>query len=415
MHFAPEALFFLQSLIIIGVPFVIWRFKPIQKFAPLVVIQILLGIALGPTILGKLAPDLLNILYPAASLSVLNGLSWLGVVLFGFLAGLHFDLRSITHKSKAFVASGLSSLIIPVLMGAVLAIVFSQPEYRGAGTPEWLYILGISTAIGVTALPVLNAILIETKLIHTPVGQRTLGYAVMNDLLLWIAIAVIGYATTDSERLVENGTLSFIAMVFLVIAFLVLMKTVMKPLLEWLTRRHKLTDNPSSKEHAFIIALVIFCGLVTELIGIHYLFGAFILGTMMPRTISHGFYRSLEKFTILILLPYFFILTGLKTSLSIDDSAAWILFICATLVAVISKVIGTFIPERLFIQSSTSEALQAGSLMQTKGLMEIVVLNLLLTAGVINTTVFSALVLMAVATTVLTKPSLALIQRFSKG
>lgn len=415
MHIAPEALFFLQSLIIIGVPFVIWRFKPIQKIAPLVVIQVLLGIVLGPTILGKLSPDLLHTLYPSESLSVLNGLSWLGVVLFGFLAGLHFDLTSITHKGKAFMASSLSSLLLPVLLGVVLAIVFSQPEYKGANTPEWLYILGIATAIGVTALPVLNAILIETKLIDTPVGQRTLGYAVVNDLLLWIAIAVIGYATTDTDRLIQNSTLSFIAMIFLVVAFLLLMKTVMKPLLEWLTRRHKLTDNPSSKEHAFIIALVIFCGLITELIGIHYLFGAFILGTMMPRTISHGFYRSLEKFTILILLPYFFILTGLKTSLTINDSSAWALFAWATIAAILGKVIGTFVAEKLFIRSSTAEALQAGSLMQTKGLMEIVVLNLLLAAGVINTTVFSALVLMAVTTTVLTKPSLALIQRFSKS
>lgn len=416
MHLTSEALFLLQSLIIIGLPFLLWRLRFIRKILPLVVVQILLGIALGPTVLGRIAPDLLDTLYPSQSLSFLNGLSWMGLALFGFLAGLHFDTKTVRHKGKAFITTSLSSLLLPMSLGVVLALVFSQPPFLDPDVPLWIYILGISTAIAVTALPVLSAILIELKIIGTPLGQRVLGYSVINDMLLWTVVAVLSsYVAKNSGWFLANSSWYFAIIVLLTTIFLAVMFKVFRPMLNRMVRRGQLTENPSSRDHAFILTLIVLCGLTTELIGIHYLFGAFVLGAIIPKSISAGFYHSLEKFTILILMPYFFILTGLKTSFSFSDTDTLLLFICATFVAITAKILGTFVPERILVKSSTSEALQAGALMQTKGLMEIVVLNILLNAGIINTTVFSALVLMAVITTILTKPSLLLIQKLSNN
>jgi Kef-type K+ transport system membrane component KefB len=408
MHTTPESLFLIQSLIFIGLPFILWRIGFIRKIVPLVVVQIMLGILLGPSVFGGLYPEIFASFYNSDSLKALNGIAWLGLSLFGFLAGLHVDLKAVAKKGHGFILTSFSSLALPMALGALVAGMFVNSSARPQGIEPWAFVLGVATAIGVTALPVLSAILIELKIIDKPLGRRVLGYAVINDIMLWVLVALItGYASAADKS--DHGIGPILITAGLAAVFLLFMLTIVRRFTHYLAMTGKLTDEPSSKRLAAVVVAILVSGLVTELIGVHFLLGAFLLGAVMPKSISHGLYHSFEKFTMLVLMPYFFILTGLKTSFSLDGHVTWLFFGAATTAAVLGKVIGTTLPELLINKSTPSIALKAGTLMQTKGLMEVVILNILLQAGIINVTVFSALVLMAVVTTFLTKPLLLLI------
>jgi Kef-type K+ transport system membrane component KefB len=243
-------------------------------------------------------------------------------------------------------------------------------------------------------------------------GRRVLGYAVVNDVSLWIILAIItsySSALGNSNHILAHAGLT----IGLTALFFYVMIVGVRTALNWLAHRGFLTKEASGAQLGFIVAGILLSGLITELIGIHYLFGTFVFGAMIPKDISHSLYKAFEKFTMIVLMPFFFILTGLKTTLSFSNNSIWIFFAAATLVAILGKILGTAIPERIFYKSSIPSALKSGVLMQTKGLMEVVVLNILLSAHLINSAVFSALVLMAVTTTLLTKPSLHLIDALS--
>lgn len=404
MHISTEALFLIQALILIGAPFLLWRLNFVHKFAPLVVIQIFLGIVLGPTILGRYSPGLYNDLFSLQSLNVLNGISWFGLCFFGFLTGLHFDMKIVTQKSYAFFATSFSTLLVPMLLGGLFAMAFFREPYIGAGTNKWTYVTGVAIAIAVTALPVLSAILIELKLINTAIGKRVLGYAAINDVSLWIIIGcLVIFASPNNEANKLNAVIQTIS---LAVLFLLFMQTAVRRTAKYLAARKLLTDTPSSSQFATVVVGILASALATELIGIHYVFGAFIFGAVLPGEVRTGLYKAFEEFTMVALMPFYFILTGLKTYFSFDDSAAWTFFVLATAVSMSGKIFGTALPEYFINKASANTAIKSGILMQTKGLMEIVVLNILLAEGIISTTVFSALVLMAITTTFLTKPSI---------
>lgn len=402
MYIQPDSLFLIQALILIGVPFLLWRVGWVQRFAPLVVIQILLGIVLGPTMFGRYFPGSYHELFPAQSLTALSGLASLGLCLLGFLTGLHFDLKIVSKKGYSFLATSFSTLLVPLILGGCLALIFYRHPYTDAGTIKWAYVLGVAIAIGVTALPVLSAILIELKLVDTDLGKRVLGYAAINDISLWILLA--GLTTFASTHTTGSAHNAILKTVLEAVGFLVLMYVGARTFCRSLATRGSLTATPSSTQLALVIAGILLSALATQLIGIHFIFGAFVFGAMMPKEVSHGLYSAFEEFTMVALMPFYFMLTGLKISFSFSNRDAWLLFTWATIAAMLGKIVGTAVPERLLRKASLSTALKSGVLMQTKGLMEVVVLNILLSKGIINTTVFSALVLMAVATTFFTKP-----------
>lgn len=412
MHLHPEALFLVQAVILIGAPILLWQLRLVRSIAPLVVIQVILGICLGPTVLGRFFPELYEGLFPKDSLAVLSGIAWLGLSFFGFLTGLHFELKSVAKRGYAFALTSVSTLIVPILFGAVLALSFYREPFVDANTDMWLFVAGVACAVGVTALPVLSAILIELKLIGTQLGRRVLGYAAVNDIGLWVAVACLTIiaSSRDSD---DSRALSIVLTILLALGFIVAMYVLVRKICAHLARKGLLTAKPSLTQFAMVSIGVLISALATELIGIHYVFGAFVFGAMMPEEIRSGLYKSFEEFTMVALMPFYFMLTGLKTSFSFENTAAVQLFVAATVVAVLGKVIGTAVPEYICMRSTPKVALKAGVLMQTKGLMEIVVLNILLAHGIINTTVFSALVLMAVATTFLTKPSILLASRIA--
>ena len=410
---SPALLFLIQALLLIAGPFLLWRLGGGRHIAPMVVIQILFGVALGPSLFGRLAPDLWGVLFAPAALAPLSGLALMAVVFFAFLTGLHLDPADFRGRGSAFATVALSSMIVPTLLGGALGwwLAGAYPEMTGTHATPGLFAAAFGICVGVTALPVLGAILREMGLLGDRVGRLALGYAAVNDALLWLLITgVLAWASAEGLAggpvggqagggggwaVVQAGLLGFAYVGVTVLA--------VRPLLDRLLER--VAPDGRMGDTAVVVTCVtlLSSAAVTELIGLHYILGAFVAGTAMPRRFAAAILDRLEHFSTLILLPFFFTLTGLKVNLTLDDPAQWTVFALATLATLAGKMAGTTLPARL-TGESWPDALRLGTLMPCKGLMEVIVLTVLLEAGVLSGACFSAMVLMAVAVTALTQP-----------
>ncbi|MDD5772050.1 MAG: cation:proton antiporter [bacterium] len=404
MNFNLETVFIIQSLIIIVLPFILWNTKIIRSFVPLVVIQIFVGILLGPSILGRISQSSYNLLFPENSLMILNGLYWLALILLGFQTGLHIDPDEITKKGTKYVIVSASSLIVPMFAGALIAAKLYSPQFIGPNATRFSFIAGMAIAAGVTALPVLSVILYELELISKNIGIKSLAYAAANDLFLWLSILILNVISSG------NSCNIIFERLIIVIAFLILSFFAVKKFLTVLLDKGFLSKEVKNKDLVIILFFVLIYAFIGEIIGISYLVGAFIFGVIFPKSVSKNIKDKLEQFLFVILLPFLFILTGLKTSCDITNYRFWVLFIIMTIVISGANIIGAALPEKYF-GTSLKESLQIGVLMQTKGLMEVVFLNMLLNQGIINSTTFSAMLFVAMATTALTKPMLMLLDK----
>lgn len=407
----PALLFLVQAILLIAGPFLLWRLCGVKHVAPMVVIQILFGIALGPSGLGNVAPDLWGALFAPASLAPLSGLALLAVVFFAFLTGLHLDVEELRGRGRGFVTVSLSSMLVPTLLGGGLGlwIAGAFPGMAGPKAEPWLFAAGFGICVGVTALPVLGAILREMGLLEERVGRLALGYAAVNDALLWVLITgVLAWAAGGTGGL--GGVAAVAALGF---AYLALTELAVRPLLS------RLLDRVAPDGRVGDTAVVVTCtallasAAVTELIGLHYILGAFVAGTVVPRRLAAAVLDRLEHFATLVLLPFFFTLTGLKVDLDLAASAQWWVFALATVTTLVGKTLGTAIPARL-TGESWRDAWRLGALMPCKGLMEVIVLTILLEAGVLSGACFSAMVLMAVTATALTQPMTLLVGRAAR-
>lgn len=405
---SPVLLFLVQAILLIAVPFLLWRLTGVQRVAPMVVIQILFGVALGPSLLGRLAPELWGVLFAPDALVPLSGLSWLAVLLFAFLTGLHLDVTEFRGRGRAFVAVGLSSLAVPTLLGAGLGwwIAGALPGMAGPAASPGLFAAGFGICLGVTALPVLGAILREMGLLEQRIGRLALGYAAVNDALLWLLVtAVLAWASGHG-----GGAVGMVAA--LGAGYLALAAFVAKPLLERLFARVAPGDEVGDTAIVLTCAGLLASAAMTEAIGLHYILGAFVAGTLMPKRLARAVLDRLEHFATLVLLPFFFTLTGLRVTLDLSEPAQWTVFALASAVTIAGKLLGTALPARLSGES-WSDSWRLGTLMPCKGLMEVIVLTILLDARVLSAGAFSALVLMAVATTALTQPMTLLAGRWA--
>lgn len=407
----PALLFLLQALLLIAGPFLLWRLAGARHVAPMVVIQILFGIALGPSLLGRLAPDLWSTLFAPSALAPLSGLSLLAVVFFAFLTGLHLDPAEFRGRGRSFAVVSLSSMAVPTLLGTALGwwLAGAFPGMTGPRATPGVFAAGFGICVGVTALPVLGAILREMGLLGERVGRLALGCAAVNDALLWLFItAVLAWASADGA-----GAVLWVALFGF--AYVGATELVARPLLARLFERVAPAGAIGDRvigDTAVVIACaaLLASAAVTELIGLHYILGAFVAGTAMPRRFAAAILARLEHVSTLILLPFFFTLTGLKVALDLNDPAQWAVFGLASLVTLVGKMAGSAIPARL-TGESWRDALRLGTLMPCKGLMEVIVLTILLEAGVLSAACFSAMVLMAVAVTALTQPMTRLVER----
>lgn len=389
--------FFLQATLVVGVPPILWYLTPIRRLVPLAVLQILIGIALGPSLLGRVSPDAFQALFPPDGFASLETVSNLAIVLFAFALGLHLDPATFAGRGRAFALLSTGSILVPVTfgIGAGIWIWSLYPDALGTEASLWEFAAGIGICIGVTALPVLAAILTEMNLLKSRLGQQALGCAAVNDAALWALLALL-----LAFRAEQHGTGSALWVLGLgSAAYLAVMVFAVRPLLAHLSPRPQFGE----------LQLIVVCMLafasaaVTEFLGLHMILGALIAGVIVPHDWRPAVLARIEMMTGVVLLPFFFALTGLRTDIDFSSESFAAILLISSVAAITGKVLGTAIPARLSGES-WNDALALGALLQTKGLMEVVALTVLLQAGIIAPTTFSAMVTMAVLTTALSVP-----------
>lgn len=367
---------------------------------PEVVGEIAGGLLLGPSAFGALWPGAYASLFPPDSLMGLRALSQLGLLLFLYAVGLELDLSMLKQRARTAIAASHASIAAPFLLGLALAL-WLHPRFA-FGVPYTPFALFMGIAMSVTAFPVLARILVEKGLDKTPLGATALTCAAVDDVTAWCGLAVVvGLLGSGANPL---GVVAASA------AFIVFMLYVARPLLaSWLEVR--LRAGASGREvGAWAVALLLASAFATEYIGIHALFGAFLAGVITPQNpeLRRGLARRFEEFAGTILLPLFFALTGLRTRVGLlDEPLAWLAFALVLAAAVTGKLAASAAVARAS-GLPWRESLALGALMNTRGLVELVILNVGYELGVLPPKVFAMMVLMALATTVMTGPLLDL-------
>lgn len=377
-----------------------WGFEKLRQ--PRVVGEIFAGILLGPSLLGWLAPRAFTLLFPSSGLAPLYFLSQIGLLLFMFQVGAGLDLQEFRRLGRTVVITSNISVLVPLLAGSTLAL-YLYPRLSSANVPLPVFALFMGTAMSITAFPVLARILEERNLLQSPVGVVAISCAAVDDITAWCLLAGLTAWVRSGRESSPWCTLAGLG------AYLFVMICVVRPLLG----RYSAGRDISRETMAFALLFLFFSAWTTERIGIHALFGAFFAGVILPR--NEAFTRSLtshlEMITSVLLLPLFFAYTGLRTSIHLL-SGGMLWFYCAliVLVAVLGKLFGCTLAGRAS-GMSWSNALSVGVLMNTRGLIELVILNVGLDLGVISPMLFSMMVIMALVTTFMTTPVLALLSQ----
>lgn len=370
---------------------------------PAVVGEIIAGVVLGPSLFGLLWPESMATLFPKTSLNNLQFLSQIGLAFFMFIVGMELDIQKIRNKAHDAVMISHASIVVPFFLGVGLAyFIFQQHAPANVNFLPFALFMGI--AMSITAFPVLARIVQERKLTGTPLGTLAITCAAADDVTAWCILAcVVAIAQAGSIA----GALITIA---LAVVFVFGMLYIIKP---WLKKRMvKQPEEGGEKMSQRNVALAFFTlligGYVAEVIGIHMLFGAFLAGVIMPEemNIKQMLADKLEDVSILILLPIFFAFTGLRTQIGLlNEGHLWGVFAMIMVVAVGGKFGGSALAAKL-VGQSWPEALSIGALMNTRGLMELVVLNIGYDMGILTPQIFAMMVLMALATTFMTGPIL---------
>lgn len=364
---------------------------------PMVVAEVVAGILLGPSLLGAAAPSVEAALFPPASFGALNMVSQIGLILFMCLIGLKLDPSFLRGRVRSAVAISHASIVLPFMLGLVLAVVF-YTRLAPANIAFTPFALFMGVAMSITAFPVLARILAELRMMHSKPGAITISCAAVDDVTAWCVLAVV---VSIARAAGVGGAIQTIALAVLYVAIMV---AVVRPGLAWLDAR---VGMPVTQEaFAVVILLVLASSWVTELIGIHALFGAFLFGAIIPRhgKLATALVQKIEDIVVVLFLPLFFSYSGLRTEIGLLDSPAdWLICIVIITAACAGKFGGSAIAARL-TGLSWREASVIGVLMNTRGLMELIVLNIGLDLGVISTRLFTMMVVMALVTTFMTTP-----------
>jgi Kef-type K+ transport system membrane component KefB len=385
---------------------------------PAVIGEMIAGLALGPSLLGAVAPDVLAALFPAGGMLPLAALSQLGVLLFMFVVGLRLDLTLLRGRAHVAVAVSHASIIAPFLLGAALAPLL-HPAFAPPGVGLLPFALFLAAAMSVTAFPVLARILDERGLRGTRIGAVAIAAAAVDDVTAWCILAAVVAVARSTGATGAGGLSAFATTIGLAAAWVLFLFAVVRPALARAAARRSVVV-PSAQLVSVAVVGAFVSAWATEGAGVHALFGSFLAGVIVPRGgaddparggLAEMLAHRIEAVVGAVLLPVFFAFTGLRTSVGlVQGGTAWALAGLILLVAVAGKLGGSAGAARLF-GMPWREALAVGTLMNTRGLMELVILNVGLDIGVITPTLFAMLVLMALVTTVMTSPLLGVLRQ----
>jgi Kef-type K+ transport system membrane component KefB len=377
-------LFLIAMAIIFSVPYLVWRLGRTEYFAPLVVVQIIAGVLLGPGVLGHVFPGYYQTIFTPDVITALNGVAWWAVMLFVMIAGIELDVRRAwENRRESGVTAGLA-LGMPLLFGCgVAAALLAVPGWIGAKAETWQFVVGVGMGCAVTALPILILLMEKLGLLRQPIGQRILRYASLDDIAIWGVLALV---LMDWERIGRQG------------AFLVgfgVATVLFRRLMRALPER--------DRWYAALVWLAL-CAFGADWAGLHFMVGAFLAGVVMDAEwFDQDAMDTLRHHVLLVLMPVFFLSTGLRTSWAVGGAVVFVAAAALLAASVAGKLAGVHLAGRL-LHWDRRDASVIGWLLQTKGLIEIIFANILLDKGIITSEMFTALLLMAVASTMLTIP-----------
>jgi Kef-type K+ transport system membrane component KefB len=380
-------IFLIAMAIIFSVPYLIWRLGRTDYYAPLVVVQIITGILLGPGILGRAFPDYYNFVFNPAVVQSLNGIAWWAVMLFVCIAGVELDLKKAwAHRRESGITAGLA-LGTPLLFGSLAAAALLAVDgWMGPKALTWQFILGVGMACAVTALPILILFMEKLEILRQPIGQRILRYASLDDLAIWGVLALI---LMDWER-VGKQLAFLLAFTLLAYGF--------RKLMIWLRE--------ADRWYVALIWLTV-CAFGADWAGLHFMVGAFLAGAIME---SDWFDQTqmdlLRHHVLLVIMPVFFLSTGLRTNWTIGGETVFVAAAILLFASVAGKLIGVHLAGRI-LNWAPGEAKIIAWLLQTKALIMIIFANILLDKQIITSEAFTALLLMAIVSTMLTVPMVA--------
>ncbi|MEN9476358.1 MAG: hypothetical protein RLZZ300_499 [Pseudomonadota bacterium] len=380
-------IFLIAMTIIFTLPWLIWRLGRTDYYAPLVVVQIITGILLGPGILGKVFPDYYQFVFNPAVVQSLNGIAWWAVMLFVMIAGIELDLRKAwAHRRESGITAGLA-LGTPLLFGCgAAALMLGFDGWMGQQAQTWQFVVGVGMACAVTALPILILLMEKLDILRQPIGQRILRYASLDDIAIWGVLALI---LMDWERIGRQGAF--------LLAFAVA---------AWLF--HKLMARLGERDRWYV-ALIWLAAVAfgADWAGLHFMVGAFLAGASMEAEwFDQEKMDLLRHHVLLVIMPVFFLSTGLRTNWDVGGAAVFIAAALLLVMSVSGKLLGVHLAGRI-LKWGPGEAGIIGWLLQTKALIMIIFANILLDKQIITSETFTALLLMAVASTMLTVPVVA--------
>lgn len=377
---------------------------------PVVIGEMIAGIALGPSLLGLYFPEFFVTLFPPESLGNLQFLSQIGLILFMFIVGMELDLNILRNKAQDAIVISHASIILPFALGIGLAY-FLYESYAPDNVQFLSYSLFIGIAMSITAFPVLARIVQERGLQKTRLGTVAITCAAADDITAWCILAAV-------IAIVKAGSfVSALYTIALALAYVIFMIKIVRPFIHRIGNLNTTKESLSKPVVAVFFLLLLFSAYTTEVIGIHALFGAFMAGAIMPENnkFRNVFIEKVEDVALVLLLPLFFVFTGLRTQIGLlNDPKLWLITGLIILVAVVGKFVGSALAAR-FMGQNWKDSLSIGALMNTRGLMELVVLNIGYDLGVLSTELFSMMVVMALVTTFMTGPALDIINWAFRG
>jgi Kef-type K+ transport system membrane component KefB len=393
----------LQIVIIVAATQLLgWLFKKIGQ--PAVIGETVAGIILGPSLLGLLFPGVFHFLFPVESLPNLRFLSQIGLILFMFIIGMELDTRLLRKQAFEALIISHASILIPFSLGIFLSF-YLYPAYGQAGFISFSLFMGI--AMSITAFPVLARIIRDRNLTGTRLGNLAISCAASDDVTAWCILAIL-------IALIRSGSgINGLFVIGGVLLYIIFMLVPVRLILLKIQAAYEKGKIKYSGLMAIVFTILLLSAWCTEVIGIHALFGAFLAGIVIPKneSVQKKIIDRVSDISLVMLLPLFFVYTGLRTNAGILNAPGlWVSFLLILICAVAGKFGGSTLVAKALGQT-WRDSLSIGALMNTRGLMELIVLNIGYDMGILSTEIFSMMVLMALLTTMMTSPILNRIER----